>query len=77
MQLPSLGFSLHCRQPEPVFNPLPAVKTNPHSEIRNPAIGTPDTQTALVIFTNGDHGQAAYSWVFRKLIGEAASLAWI
>jgi CubicO group peptidase (beta-lactamase class C family) len=37
----------------------------------------PDTQTALVIFTNGDHGQAAYSWVFRKLVGDAAALAWI
>jgi CubicO group peptidase (beta-lactamase class C family) len=37
----------------------------------------PDTQTALVIFTNGDHGHAAYSWVFRKLVGDAAALAWI
>src|SRR5688572_25963624 len=37
----------------------------------------PDTQTAFVIFTNGDHGQPAYSWVFRKLVGDAASLAWI
>ena len=37
----------------------------------------PDTQTALVIFTNGDHGQPAYSWGFRKLVGDAASLAWI
>ncbi|HKO99879.1 MAG TPA: serine hydrolase [Pyrinomonadaceae bacterium] len=37
----------------------------------------PDTQTALVIFTNGDHGQAIYSWVFRKLVGDAASLSWI
>jgi CubicO group peptidase (beta-lactamase class C family) len=37
----------------------------------------PDTQTALVIFTNGDHGQATYSWVFRKLVGDAAALAWI
>lgn len=37
----------------------------------------PDTKTALVIFTNGDHGQPAYSWVFRKLVGDAASLAWI
>ena len=37
----------------------------------------PDTQTALVFFTNGDHGQAAYSWVFRKLVGDAAALAWI
>ena len=37
----------------------------------------PDTQTALVIFTNGDHGQPAYSWVFRKLVGDAAALAWI
>ena len=31
----------------------------------------------MVIFTNGDHGQSTYSWVFRKLIGDAASLAWI
>ncbi len=37
----------------------------------------PDTQTAIVIFTNGDHGQPAYSWVFRKLVGDAASLSWI
>jgi hypothetical protein len=37
----------------------------------------PDTQTALVIFANGDHGEAAYSWVFRKLVGDAAALAWI
>ena len=37
----------------------------------------PDTQTSLVIFTNGDHGQPAYEWVFRKLVGDVASLAWI
>jgi hypothetical protein len=34
-------------------------------------------QSAMVIFTNGDHGQAAYSWVFRKIVGDAAALAWI
>lgn len=38
----------------------------------------PETQTAVVLFTNGDHGQPAYSWVFRALTGEdPASLAWI
>ncbi len=38
----------------------------------------PETNTALVFFTNGDHGQSAYSWAFRKLVGEdPASLSWI
>ncbi len=38
----------------------------------------PETQTALVLFTNGDHGQSAYSWAFRALTGkDPASLAWI
>ena len=37
----------------------------------------PDTQAALVMFTNGDHGQSSYSWVFRKLVGDVAALAWI
>src|SRR6185503_18289707 len=38
----------------------------------------PETQTALVFFTNGDHGQAAYSWAFRALTQEdPASLSWI
>ena len=38
----------------------------------------PETRTALVFFTNGDHGQAAYSWAFRALVGaDPASLAWI
>jgi CubicO group peptidase (beta-lactamase class C family) len=37
----------------------------------------PETNTYLVFFTNGDHGQAAYSFVFRKLVGDVASLAWL
>jgi CubicO group peptidase (beta-lactamase class C family) len=38
----------------------------------------PDTQTALVFFTNGDHGLSAYSWAFRTLLAEdPASLAWL
>jgi len=38
----------------------------------------PETQTALVLFTNGDHGQSAYSWVFRTLLHQdPAALAWI
>lgn len=38
----------------------------------------PERKTALVFFTNGDHGQATYSSAFRQLVGEdPASLAWI
>jgi CubicO group peptidase (beta-lactamase class C family) len=38
----------------------------------------PDTQTAIVFFTNGDHGQAAYSWAFRALtLTDPASVSWI
>jgi len=38
----------------------------------------PATNTAVVFFTNGDHGQSAYSLAFRKLVGQdPASQAWI
>ena len=38
----------------------------------------PERKTALVFFTNGDHGQAAYSYAFRQLLKEdPASLMWI
>ena len=38
----------------------------------------PETQTAVVLFTNGDHGVPAYSWVFRNLTGlDPAALTWI
>ncbi len=46
--------------------------------VKNFAWIQPETQTALVMFTNGDHGQAAYSWVFRMLTGaDPASQSWI
>ena len=38
----------------------------------------PERKTALVLFTNGDHGQATYSYAFRQLLKEdPASLMWI
>jgi hypothetical protein len=38
----------------------------------------PDRKTALVFFTNGDHGQSTYSSAFRQLLKEdPASLMWI
>lgn len=38
----------------------------------------PERKAALVFFTNGDHGQATYSVVFRQLLKEdPAALAWI
>lgn len=38
----------------------------------------PERKTALVFFTNGDHGLALYSAVFRKLLDEdPASLSWL
>ncbi len=38
----------------------------------------PEKKTALVFFTNGDHGQPAYSYAFRQLLKEdPASLMWI
>lgn len=38
----------------------------------------PERKTALVFFTNGDHGQATYSYAFRQLLKEdPASLMWI
>ena len=38
----------------------------------------PQRKTYLVLLTNGDHGQALYSWVVRKLLTEdPASLNWI
>lgn len=38
----------------------------------------PEQKTALVFFTNGEHGQSTYSLAFRQLLREdPASLAWI
>lgn len=38
----------------------------------------PERKTALVFFTNGDHGQSTYSYAFRQLLKEdPASLLWI
>lgn len=38
----------------------------------------PERKTALVFFTNGDHGQSTYSYAFRQLLKEdPASLMWI
>ena len=38
----------------------------------------PERKTALVFFTNGDHGQQLYSAVFRRLLADdPASLYWI
>lgn len=38
----------------------------------------PERKTAVVFFTNGDHGQATYAYAFRQLLKEdPASLMWI